>query len=178
MLFRSVEPRGWHRATASPCSRRARRSARRPRSRGDRRLRGGHFSGDQVRLDGVCMEAVIELGQGAVEVPCQGEPPALVVLETTEFLDKIDFELGADPHAELEGDIGMRIGAAITSRRGLEADGVGFVNPFLDADFVASVCQKTTVLEAPAFGFSVRNPDFALPKFVQVHDFAIAGRFL
>jgi len=77
------------------------------------------------------MHAVVALVEGAVEVASEGEALVLIFLEAAEFPDQINFELGADPHAEFKSDIGMGEGAAIASGSGFKADGVGFLNPFL-----------------------------------------------
>ncbi len=52
---------------------------------------------DERLFDGVGVDAVIDLGERALEIPPELEPVVFVVLEATEFFDQIDFELGADP---------------------------------------------------------------------------------
>src|SRR3569832_505174 len=92
---------------------------------------GVHGGGNEVGLDGIGVDAVVELGQGAVEVPGQRKSAFLVVLQALEFLDQLDLEFGADPQAEFKGDVLVGVGAAVSSRAGLQADGPGFLRPLL-----------------------------------------------
>lgn len=101
------------------------------------------FGGDQMGLDGVGVEPVVDLGEGAVEIPREREAAVLVLLEALEFLDEVDFELGADPHSEFEGDILVGVGAAVATCRGPQADGVGLFHPLLDAQLVAVQARLT-----------------------------------
>ncbi len=55
------------------------------------------------------------------EVPFQGRGARLFVLEPLEFLDEVQLELGAEPGTELEGDVTVGIGAAVTARLGVQA---------------------------------------------------------
>ena len=66
----------------------------------------------------VGVDAVIEFGEGPVWIPCEGKAAAFVFLEALKFLDKVEFELRAEPRAKLEGDILMGERSAITSRTG------------------------------------------------------------
>ena len=104
---------------------------------GDGGLGGGDLGRDEVLFDRVGVDAVVELGEGAIEVPRQGEAAAFVFFETLEFLDEVNLELGANSHAKLEGKVAMGVGAAVASGAGAEADGSGFLHPFLHAEFVA-----------------------------------------
>jgi hypothetical protein len=56
---------------------------------GDRDLRGGDGRRNQVRLNGVGMDTVIELGQGTVKIPGQRQPLVFVLLEALKLLDEI-----------------------------------------------------------------------------------------
>jgi len=58
-----------------------------------------------VRLDGVGVDAIVELGQGAVEVPREGEAAVLILLEPLEFLDEVELEFDGNPGGEFEGDV-------------------------------------------------------------------------
>ena len=60
-------------------------------------LRGGHCGGDQVCLDGVGVDAVVDLGEGPLEVPAQLQAVVLRVLETLKFLDEVELEFRAEP---------------------------------------------------------------------------------
>lgn len=96
---------------------------------GDGGLRRRDLGRDEVGFHRVGMNAVIELGQGAVEVPGEGKAAVFVVLEPLEFLDQIELELNGDPRGEFKGDVFVGIGAAVTSSLGNQADGMGGVNP-------------------------------------------------
>ena len=100
-------------------------------------LRGRDLRRDEVGLDGVGVDAVVELGESAVEIPSEREAAVFVVLEAAKFFDQVNLERWAYPHAELEGDVRMSEGAAVPASRSLEADGVGFLHPFLNTDLVA-----------------------------------------
>jgi len=43
------------------------------------------------------VDAVIDLGEGALEVPIQLEAVVFIIFEALEFLDEIQFELRAEP---------------------------------------------------------------------------------
>ena len=95
-------------------------------------------SGREERLlDGVGVDAVVDLGEGALEVPTELEAVVFVVLEPLEFLDQVNLEFSTDPHAKFKRDVLVGISAAVASRRGPQADGAGFFHPLLDAEFVA-----------------------------------------
>lgn len=61
------------------------------------RLGPGQLAWDEVFLDGIGMNAVVDLGQGALEIPFQGSRTGFLVLEALEFLDEIEFEFGTEP---------------------------------------------------------------------------------
>jgi hypothetical protein len=88
-------------------------------------------SGPKAFLDGVGVDAVVELGKGAVEVPGQREAAVLVLLETLEFLDEVELKLRAEPRTELEGDILVGVRAALTSGAGGQSFGAGAIDPCL-----------------------------------------------
>ena len=92
---------------------------------------------DERIADGVGMDAIVDFRQSALEVPIEFEAVVFVGLEAAELFDQIYLKFGTDPHAELKGDVGVGIGAAVASGGGLQTDGLGLLNPFLDADLVA-----------------------------------------
>src|SRR3569832_2388342 len=98
---------------------------------------GVHGGGNEVGLDGIGVDAVVEHGQGAVEVPGQRKAADLVVFLLLVFLDLVDLEFGADPHADFYGVVLVGVGAAVSARAGLQADGPGFLRPLLYAELVA-----------------------------------------
>lgn len=104
----------------------------------DKRCLGlGECRRQECFFDGVGVDAVVNLCEGPLEVPAELEAVVFVVLEAAKFFDQIDFKLGANPHAELESDVGMGKRAAIATSGGFEANGIGFLNPFFDAELVA-----------------------------------------
>ncbi len=90
---------------------------------------------DKVFLDGISVDAVVDLYQIAFDIPAK----LLVfsLFEPLELHDEVDFEFGADPHAELKCDIFVGIGAAVSPRSCFDPDGIGFFNPLLHTDLVA-----------------------------------------
>jgi hypothetical protein len=76
------------------------------------------------------MDAVVDLGQGALEVPTELEPVVFLVLETLKFLDEVELELRAEPRAKLEGDVPVCVGAAtVTPCPRLKPNGTGGLDP-------------------------------------------------
>ena len=96
---------------------------------GDRGLSGGDGRRNQVGLNGIGMDAVIEFGQGAIEVPGKREALILVLLEALELLDEIKFELNRNPGSEFEGDVFMCVSAAVTARLGYQPNGMSSSYP-------------------------------------------------
>ena len=64
------------------------------------------------------MDAVVDLREGALEVPLELEPVVLLVLQALEFLDEVEFEFNGNPRGELERDVLVRIGAAVAPGAG------------------------------------------------------------
>lgn len=104
---------------------------------GHSRLRRSNFRRDEVCFDGIRVDAVVQLREGAVEVPSERETSVFVILEALEFLDEVYLELGTDPHAEFKRDVFMGIGASVAACGGLQADGSCLFDPIFDADLVA-----------------------------------------
>jgi len=119
------------------------------------------------------MHAVIELGEGAVKVPSEGEALVFIFLEAAEFPDQINFELGADPHAEFKSDIGMGAGAAVASGSGFKADGVGFLNPFLHADLVT--VEPSLTSNCGEFAIIKSGIESATPKYPGTRRYSDCG---
>ncbi len=86
-------------------------------------LRLGQPGRDQAFLDGVGVYLVVDLGQGALEVPFQCLRARRFVPEALELLDELEGELGAEPGAELEGDVAVGVGAAIAACLGMQPNG-------------------------------------------------------
>src|SRR3989344_2102214 len=84
---------------------------------------------NQVRFDGVGVDAVVELGKGTVQVPGERQAAVFILLEALELLDQVELELDRYPGGEFEGDVLVSIGAAVTSRLGDQSDGIGNIYP-------------------------------------------------
>src|ERR1035438_6625161 len=95
------------------------------------RLRGRRLGRDEAGFHRVGVDAVIQFGQGAVEIPGEGEAAVLIVLEPLEFLDEVEFELRAEPRAEFEGDVFVGKRAAIAPSTGRQSFGAGAFDPSL-----------------------------------------------
>ena len=80
-------------------------------------------------LDGIGMDAVVDLGQGALEVPAKLEAGVFFFFEPLELLDEIELELDRDPGSEFKGDVLVGVGAAVAARSGDQPDGGGRINP-------------------------------------------------
>ncbi len=89
----------------------------------------GDGGGNERLLDGVGMDAVVDLGEGALEVPAELEAVVFVVLEALELLDEVELELGAEPGAEFKGNVLVSIGASVAACTGNESSGPGQVDP-------------------------------------------------
>ncbi len=84
---------------------------------------------DEVGLDGVGVDAVVDLGEVAADVPAEGL--ALGFLEPLKLFDEVELELNRDPRGELQSDIQVGIGAAVAPGFGLDAGGAGAFDPLL-----------------------------------------------
>ena len=94
-------------------------------------LRLGDGWRDERFLDRVGVDAVVDLGEGALEVPIELEPVVFVILEALKFRDEVELELRAEPRAELEGDVLVGVGAAVAAGTRDETIGSGQVDPLL-----------------------------------------------
>ena len=94
-------------------------------------LRGRDLGRDEMGLHRVGVDAVVELGEGAVEVPSEGEAAVFVVLEPLEFLDQVELEFRAKPRAELEGNVLVGVGATVAAGAGRQTFGAGVLDPRL-----------------------------------------------
>ncbi len=75
------------------------------------------------------MDAVVDLGEGALEVPVELETVVFVVLEALEFLDEVESKFDRDPRGEFEGDIFLGEGAAVAARARGDSYGSSFFEP-------------------------------------------------
>jgi hypothetical protein len=94
---------------------------------------GGLGVGDRRRdkgvPDGVGVDAVVDLGEGALEIPIELEAVVLVVLEALELFDEVKLELNRHPGGEFEGDVLVGVGAAVATGGGNQTDRPGGVDP-------------------------------------------------
>ena len=84
---------------------------------------------DEMGLDGVGVDAVVDPGEIAADVPAEGL--ALGFLEPLKFLDEVELELDLDPRGALQGDVQVGISAAVAPGLGLDAVGAGALDPLL-----------------------------------------------
>ena len=132
----------------------------------------GDAGRDEPFLDRVGVDAVVDLGEGALEVPFELEAVAFLVLEATELFHQINFEFRADPHSEFKGDVRMGECAAIASRSCPETDRVGLFDPFLDADLVA--IQSSLTFNYGEFAIIKIRIEDGLPDTEELHRVPIA----
>jgi hypothetical protein len=114
---------------AMPSSLIARWMPNRPASRSAWAAKKNSTTGDQVLLDRIGMNPVVDLGEVAPDIPA--ELLSLLLLESLEFLDEIEFEFNGNPGCEFKGDVRVGVSPPITSLRGHDADGVRFDDPLL-----------------------------------------------
>ena len=105
-------------------------------------LPGRQFRWDQILLDGIRVNAIIDLGKVALDIPAK--LLQLLGLEPLKLFDEVDFEFGADPHTELKGDVLICVCSTISSGLGFETNCVGFFHPFFYADLVAVQASLTS----------------------------------
>lgn len=126
---------------------------------GDGRLRLRDFRWDKMLANSVGMDAVVELGQGAVEVPCERESAVLVFLEALELLDEVELELNGDPGGELEGDVLVCIRTAVASGSRDNPCGPGLLDPLLRRERKAvQACLKSNPVEFDGIKIRVVEP--------------------
>ena len=77
-----------------------------------------------------------------LDVP--SEKLLLLLLETFELFDQMDFEFRADSHTEFKGDVLVCIGAAITPGARHKSNRICFFNPFLYAKPVTVQAHLTS----------------------------------
>src|SRR6185295_2377440 len=103
----------------------------------DRGLRGSNLARNQMSLHRVSVDAVVELRQRAIEIPCERQAAIFVFLEPLEFLDEVDLELGTDPHPEFKCDVTVSECAAISSRARRKPNRSSLLDPLFDTELVA-----------------------------------------
>jgi len=83
---------------------------------------------NQVRLDSIGVYPVLRFSQDTPDIPVK---PSLrfFLFETLELGNQVQLELGAKPASELKGDVFVRVGAAVPSLSGHQADTTRFFHP-------------------------------------------------
>ena len=94
-------------------------------------LRLGNGGRNERFLDRIGVDAVVDLREGALEVPIELQAVVFVVLEPLKFFDEVELELHRDPGGKLEGNVLVRVGASVTPGAGADTHGSGFLNPLL-----------------------------------------------
>ena len=122
----------------------------------DVHLCAGDLRRDEILLYGVGVDAVVDLRK----LPLCRPPDQLLLLrlKPLKLLDDVYLELGGNPHCELESDVLVRVGAAISPRLGDKADGVCAFGELLHAD-----------LEGVEAGLVSNCGEFAIIKLRIVH---------
>ena len=87
---------------------------------------------NEVRLNCVRVDAVVDLGEIAADVPADGL--TLGLLEPLELFDEVKLEFDRDPRGELQGDVQMGVGASVAPGLGLDASGARALNPLLGGE--------------------------------------------
>ena len=139
-------------------------------------LFGGDLGGDQVRLDSVGVEAVVDLGEGAVEVPGQREAAVFVFLEALEFSDEVEFEFDGDPGREFEGNVPVSESATVATGFGNDAYGCSVFDPLARSQHKAvETCPISKPLEFEGFKIRVIQ---ALPNAKEFHGVPVSHPIL
>ena len=73
------------------------------------RLQFCNFFRNQISFDCICMNLIIDFGNGSLQVPLEIQPVVFIILEALKFLNQINFELRTNPHSKLKCNIGMSI---------------------------------------------------------------------
>ena len=98
----------------------------------DKRCLGlGECRRQECFFDGVGVDAVVDLGEGALEAPIELQAAVFILLKPLKFRDEIEFELGTEPRTELERDVFVSVCAAVSTGTGNQAFGPGEFNPLL-----------------------------------------------
>ena len=80
-------------------------------------------------FDGVGVDAVADLGEGALEAPIELQTAVFVLFKPLKFGDEIEFELGAEPRTKLERDVFVGVSAAVSTGTGNQPFGPCQVDP-------------------------------------------------
>lgn len=107
----------------------------------------------------VGMDAVVELGEGAVEVPSERESAIFVLFETLELLDEVELEFNGDPGGELEGYVLVGVRTTVASGSRGDPCGLGLLDPLLGRECEAvQACLKSNPVEFDGIKIRVVEP--------------------
>ena len=95
----------------------------------ERCLSLGECRGQECFFDGVGVDAVVDLGEGALEAPIELQAAVFILLKPLKFRDEIEFELGAEPRTELERDVFVSVCATVSTGTGNQPFGPCQVDP-------------------------------------------------
>ena len=98
---------------------------------GEAGLGFGDSGGNERLLDRVGVDAVVDLGKGALEVPIKLEAVVFLVLEALELLDEVEFEFRTEPRTEFKGDVLVGVGATVAASTRNQPFGSGEIDPLL-----------------------------------------------
>src|SRR5579859_1865392 len=90
-------------------------------------LAGSKSWGDQILFDGIGMDAVVDFGEVATDVPA--ELLTLDILQALELFDQIKLKFDRYPGGEFKGNVFVGVGAAITAGFGDDAGRTGLLDP-------------------------------------------------
>ena len=95
----------------------------------ERCLGFGECRRQECFFDSVGVDAVVDLGEGALKAPIQLQAAVFVLFKPLKFGDEIEFELGAEPRSKLERDVFVGVSAAVSAGTGNEPFGPCQVDP-------------------------------------------------
>lgn len=96
---------------------------------GFRRLGWSHLRWEQMLMDGIGLDAVVELRQGSIQIPGKRETHVFGLFEALKFLYQKQLEFNLNPRGEFEGDVLMGKGTAVTTRSGHQTNRTGSRHP-------------------------------------------------
>ena len=96
----------------------------------DGRLSVSDLGGNQILLHRRRVNAIVEFGERAIEIPSERKALALVVFQSLKLLDQIELKLRAEPRTELEGDVPVGVCPAVTACTGHQSLPASCIDPF------------------------------------------------
>jgi len=135
-------------------------------------LRLGDGGRNERFLDRIGVDAVVDLGQVAANVPAQLLGLGFFEAQPLKFFDEVELELHRDPGGKLEGNVLVRVGASVTPGAGADTHSSGFLNPLLRGEDEAVQARlHPNPVEFDGIKFRVVKP---FPDAQELHGVAIA----